>query len=627
MIGLTGITYFSDNNLNLNKLGEALSCTFKGKHIQSVNHSNSNCYINIFDEDLAGNIYENDEIMVVVAGDLYEEEYLNNSKTKASYLSQVFITDGPEACVGMNGSFIFLVYQKKKSIIYIGTDRNSFIPFYYTYYNSTLYFSWDMETLLTITNKQKKINYENLFFWILVGGLGVGDDTRFQGISKLEPGSFISINSSSIKKNKLPPFQYNPKTISYQNLLDDTIHSLYDATKCRVSKLERLGIGLSGGIDSRIVLAAAKKEYNGELFSYTHGISDFAENDIAQKVANYYGIRHIFMELPNLIYKDYAHDGVFFSGGNSLFKHGVQIHLFNTLKMKENAQGILQGSALDCSAGNAWMTDEIYSFNNREQLFQYYIDTHILKFSKDEFRNLFIDPKVADKLYRSTIDRIKAGLDTIPGDVIPDINTSFFYEMRGNRHYNIDLNYIMYSHRLITPTYDLNFLNSLSSVPHAYRRNDKFRVDLLIALDKDVSNIPYDYTMQPAWVNYPHTIKFKKILDEIERTQLKIWFDSGRNVYIPSKRWDANFLEWIRVYPQYRKFFFDLLTDKDSILGNQILNKKSIEKIINDHHSGKKEHHKLLTMLVSSELTYRVFLKGETENVHTDFVDFSHLFL
>ena len=45
MIGLTGITYFSDNNLNLNKLGEALSCTFKGKHIQSVNTSCEKCNI------------------------------------------------------------------------------------------------------------------------------------------------------------------------------------------------------------------------------------------------------------------------------------------------------------------------------------------------------------------------------------------------------------------------------------------------------------------------------------------------------------------------------------------------------------------------------------------------------
>ena len=184
---------------------------------------------------------------------------------------------------------------------------------------------------------------------------------------------------------------------------------------------------------------------------------------------------------------------------------------------------------------------------------------------------------------------------------------------------------MLYNHRLLNPTYDRDFLKVLSSVPYRYRRGDQFRVDLLKALDGGVSEIPYDATMQPAWLPSPYTKKFQRKLDEIEKLQLQIWFDSGGKIYLPSNRYDANFLEWIRVYPEYQKFLSDLLIGRDSILSDQFFRREKIREIIEMHISGKKANHKFLIMLASAELTCRLFLRNES-GISTNFVDFSKYF-
>ena len=546
--------------------------------------------------------------------------------SKAKYIRKVFINKGPTACVKLNGSYVFLLHDKRRGSIYIGTDQNSFIPTYYTEQDNIVYFSWDINTIYYSLENKPNFDYQNIFAWILTGGMGFINKTRFEGVNKLEPGSFISVDTKGLKETTTEPFYYYPKDISYDSLLNTTLESLYTAVKRRVVNHDRIGIGLSGGIDSRIVLAATEKQFSGNLLSYTYGKTNFNEIDIAKRVSDYYSIAHTTIEIPDLIYIEFSHDGVYYAGGNSLFKHGIQFHLFRSLKKMLKTQGILLGSALDCTAGCAWMTDSIYDISNKEDLFKYYIDHHVMKFSRSGFKDLFLNSAKGKELYSSTIDILESCLNNIHGDSIPDINTSFFLELRGKRWYNHNLIYQMFNHRLLTPTYDTDFLQSLAAIPYRYRRDDRFRIDLLKALDRRVAEIPYDSTMQPASLPSPYTHKFRAKLDEIEKEQLRVWIDSGGEIYLPSNRFDANFLEWIRVYPEYQKFYSDLLTNKESILCDQFLKREKIRQLINEHISGKKSHHKLLGMLASTEIMMRTYLYGKSNTINRNFIDFSKYF-
>jgi len=626
-MGFTGFASFQNDVGKVEKDSKIIEPTLIGSIIKSSECNFENVKIKYFDEDLDGCESNSDNVHVVLVGDIFEDDFLSNNKiSKSKYLRNVLFKEGIEACVKLNGSYAFLINDVKNNLLHIGTDQNSHIPVYYTEDNNKLYFSWDVSTVINSMSREFRLNYSSVFTTLLFGGMGFGDDTRFDGVKRLEPGSCISFGIKGIKKYSPEPFYYRPRNISYNSLLNDSIEALYSGVKRRIKKFDRLGISLSGGIDSRIVLASIKKnKYKGVLYSHTYGKPDFVENTIARKISNYFNVEHIGIELPDLIYIKYAKDGVFYSGGYSHFSYGPQIHLNATLKNKYDLQGIFLGSALDCTAGNAWMHDKIYNFKNRKELFKFYTSGHITKFSKAEFIEFFKEKNNGIDFYNSAIKTLNKSFEKIPDGEIPDINSSFFLENRGKRWHDRDCVYPLYSHRLLVPTYDRDFLSALSAVPFKYRRDDRFRIDMLKKINKGASNIIYDTTMQPAWLKSPYTKKFRAKLDELEKIQLQVWFESARAIYLPSNRYDANFLEWIRVYPEYQNFFQDILIGENSFFSNQLFRRKKIQSILDNHIGGNNTNHRLLVMLASAELTNKLFSRV-SPGVNTNFKNFSNYF-
>ena len=622
MIGLSGVASFRLPSAKLSELAGSLESSLKNEAIASVSYCHANCAVTVFDEDLSGCVAEGDEILAIVAGDIYEEDFCRDKAiSKAEYVRQVFLHGDAAACAKLNGSYAFLICDTRKSTIFFGTDENSFIPVYYAEHSGVVYFSWDISTVLNAMPNRPAVNYQNLFTWLLVGGRGFEDETRFESIKRLEPGSFVTIKDEGLTVYRSEPFHYRPDTTSEETLLNDAAESLRVAVRRRMTNLDRVALGLSGGLDSRIVLSAGVKEFDGQWACYTYGGANSVERDIARDVALYFGIPHIPIKFEDLMYIDYAKDGVFYSGGASLFKHGMQLHLFATLKSKYRMQGLLLGSALDLVLGGTYSPNTIYKLTDRGKLAQHYRET-LFNLTRAEFSDLFREPHQADDFFDGTEETLKTCLKSIPGDHPADINVAFTFDVRVKRWYNHNLIYPLYSHRLLTPTYDHDFLRVVARVPSEMRRDSRFRIKLLTLLDQGVSEIPYNATMQPAWLLPPYWQRFQRIQEEIDKAQQEVWFDSGRKVYLPSNSYDANFLEWFRVYPEYHEFLHRVLVAKDSVLCELFFNRDKVQGLIDHHIEGKAAYHKILVMLVSAELLFRVFVRGES-GINHRFLDFS----
>jgi hypothetical protein len=625
MISLSGAVSFILPSDKIKHLSETLSGKLRSELIKSKSHFTTNCAVVIFDEDLQGCVAEEDGILAVVVGDIYEDDFLQKGKaSKAEYLRQLFLHAGVAACVGLNGSYAFLLCDERQRNVYIGTDENSFIPVYYAEHSGVIYFSWDISTILDVMPGQPQINYQNLFTWLLVGGREFGDETRFESVRRLEPGSFLTITEDGFTVSRSDPFYFAPDGSSEATLLKDAAESMCAAVQRRVGRRDRVAIGLSGGLDSRIILAAGVKDYAGEWVCFTYGGVKCIDRDIARDVAHYFGLQHVPIVLGDLMYIDYARDGVFYSGGASLFKHGIQPHLYATLKSKYQAQGLLEAPAVGTIIGSHFAPDEINGLNDRSELLQLYRD-HIFNLTQERFISLFQKPQQAHEFYNGTLETLDRCLKAIPGDHLADINTAFTFEARLKRWYNLNLIYPLCSHRPLMPPYDHDFLRVVARIPLELRKDGRFRIKLLTQLDPGSAEFPYNAWMQPAWLLPPYNRPFQKIQEEIEEAQQQVWFDSGKTVYLPSNRWEANFLEWFRVYPQYREFLNEMLISKDAVLCDLLLERGAVQRLIDDHIEGRATNHKILIMLVSAELMCRMFLRGET-GFNRQFVDFSKYF-
>ena len=160
----------------------------------------------------------------------------------------------------MNGNYLIIIYDFNKEELFIITDENNIIPFFYYKTASDFIFSWDISVL---TNKVDSLayNYENLMSWLLVGGRSFFNTTRFQNIHRLEPGEIITIKQGSIRNIKAKYFCFEPSNSSINNLVDDAADALIKASK-RINKNKNYFLGLSGGLDSRILIGAIKKSIN-----------------------------------------------------------------------------------------------------------------------------------------------------------------------------------------------------------------------------------------------------------------------------------------------------------------------------------------------------------------------------
>ena len=392
----------------------------------------------------------------------------------------------------------------------------------------------------------------------------------------------------------------------------------------KFKNLDKVSIGLTSGIDSRLVLSSGIEDFQGEWLSFTFGGEKCIDRDTAKEIAKYYNIKHLPIEIDDLSYMNYGHDGVFYTGGASLFQMGLQIHLYASLKENFQCQGLIEAPATGFIIGGQLQPGNCHDLKSKEELLSYY-ENYFFNFNKETFCNLFSNKKSGMEYYQLTIDKISNSLDKMVNDKILDIHHSFIFHERTKRWANYNMVNILYSHRPILPTYDNDFLNVMSKIPSEMRQDGSFRSNLLSYIDKNVADFIYDQWMQPAWLCPPYTENFKLIVEEIEKAQQKVWYDSGKKIYLKSNRFEANFLEYIRVYPEYQKYFKDLLIGEDSILSDLYFSRKSISSLIESHISGKSENHKILFFLLSAELTCRIFEKNETVNVNNEFNYFSNL--
>ena len=626
MIGLAGVAGPRRDPQGLGSLATDLEGSILDDTIRFSKHVCQNAAVRCYDEDLEGGFAELDDITVFIVGDLYTDAFSSSAADRATFLLELYRKQGPAACAALDGAFAFLIVDQRERAVHLGTDQNSCIPLYYAVIDGVLHFSWDVSRILAAMPTRIELDEEHLFAWLLVGGRGFADRTRYRGVRRLEPGSVATLqkNSDEVSISHLQPFAFAADDASEETLLDQAAAALGSAVRRQVKDRNKLAIGLTGGLDSRLLLAIAKSEFAGDWYSYTYGRNGHVDSQIAKLVAEHFAIPHQSVVIGDELYIEHAADGVFYTGGASLFKMGIQPPMYAAMKKHIGNDGLLIGSALDLILGSTFSPEAVHQLKHRSQLMDYYRKA-LPNVSAETFTGLFEDRAKGKLFIDSTFALIEDGLSRIAGDNPVDVNDAFAFDVRIKRWYNHNMVVSLYSHRLLNPTYDHDFLDVVSKVPHHLRRDSLFRTKLLTHVDPAAAEIPCDSTLQPASLLPPHTLGFRELLAEMDRRRQSIWFESEHKTYLPSDRYEANFLEWLRVYPRYRAFADDLLTGKDAVLADIYFDRNALGGLIDRHVEGTETNHQLITMLMSAELMARQAM-GSHDGVHYQIADFPYLF-
>jgi len=225
----------------------------------------------------------------------------------------------------VNGEFLFLTLDKKSMSLRVSTDRYASIPFFYTSDESSFFGSVFYKDLWEHLKQQKrlKLNEQAIFEFLWLQRL-LGTKTYDSNSSFLLAATSLTFQSGNITQESYwrPSFEKTSAPIK------DTAHQLAELLRQSAKRKtsdhpSQIGMFLSGGTDSRTVLAA----FEQPPASFTIGVSDNNEVKIARTVANQVQSTHKFIPISQDPYSDNLDAMTMLGGGMHAFDHGIFYHL------------------------------------------------------------------------------------------------------------------------------------------------------------------------------------------------------------------------------------------------------------------------------------------------------------
>ncbi len=201
----------------------------------------------------------------------------------------------PDFPKGLNGRFHGLVADRVRGTVTLFNDRYGLQRLYYHEAPDTFYFAAEAKAILKVRPELRNMEPRGLGEFIVCGCV-LENRSLFSGIHVLPPGSAWSFRQGNLEKKgsyfesreweeqePLEPEAY------YAQLRDVFVHNL----PRYFNGHERVGVSLTGGLDTRIIMAWRKAEHNS-LPCYTYGsmYRDNQDVQLARRVAKICGQQH-----------------------------------------------------------------------------------------------------------------------------------------------------------------------------------------------------------------------------------------------------------------------------------------------------------------------------------------------
>lgn len=187
----------------------------------------------------------------------------------------------------LDGYFCAVIYNQKNQKIKLISDRYGMRFLYWYHKNGLFIWGSEVKALLAISNLDKQLDLESYDCFMDLGYL-MGEHTWFEYVKLIKPATVIEYDIAldlASHKHYWKWSEISPSRISFDEAVDQVGKRFIEAVKCRFNPDEKVGISLSGGLDSRAILAALDElypDYDG--YAYTFGIPDCDEITIAEKV-------------------------------------------------------------------------------------------------------------------------------------------------------------------------------------------------------------------------------------------------------------------------------------------------------------------------------------------------------
>jgi asparagine synthase (glutamine-hydrolysing) len=396
-------------------------------------------------------------------------------------------------------------------------------------------------------------------------GYLMGEHTWFEHIKLINPATIIEFDIANQKLDQYHYWQWSqiiPSDLTFEQAVDELGKRFFTAVKRRFDPNEKIGVSLSGGLDSRAILAAVNHlypDYDG--YAYTFGKPDCDDIKIAQQVISRTNWRHrIFYFndenwfVPRLE-KIWNTDGMM----DMMHMHGSEF----LKNISEDIVLNLNGYAGDVVMGGGFLNkiplDARVSEENAKAFYKQY---SALSMPDSNFYDIF---HVEPNIYMNRVRRF-----TNMGTV----NSLIKINQR-------------------KPFFDNSVIELVFSMPDEYRLGNKiYSAMLLKYFPKFFTDIPWQKTGRPVGIKYTPTIVSKGFKKGIRKLKKLCNIESDQGY--------TNYPKWIKNHNISRQVK-NILLSPESHTG-KFFGTDVIEKYLQAHLKGTNNYSNQILRLVTIEI-------------------------
>lgn len=473
---------------------------------------------------------------------------------------------GTDCFKKFNGMFAVSIYDKNKNKLILGRDRLGVKPLYFYQKDDELHFSSEIKSFLNYGWFDNTIDKQSIHNYLKFNYIPI-PNTIYKFVKHIEPASFYEIDIETLDAQVTKYWEIE-NTKEHENISEAEVFEkideiLTDAIKIRLRSDVGIGAFLSGGLDSSLVCAMTKKNFDVSLDTYSIGFKEkkFDESMYAKQVADFCGLNnhvHILesdiIDLWNITtwYNDQPHGDISF----------IPTYILSKFAAKDYKLVFTGDGGDEAFAG--YMK---YFSVLEHSLEDYFDDISLIK-----------DDRIFDELYHDTFKK-EVDYET-PLMIFTETINEVSQKDNINKILHFDTRHLLPGNNLVKPD-KMAMANSLET-----------RSPLL------------DYRLFELMQSLPGKYKLSENETKYVLKKFALKYLPHNIVYREKQMFTVPVGEWFKT--KLKDYVIDII-HSDSLKSRNIFDHTYLNKILNEHIENKKDYTRELRAIVNLELWFRNF--------------------
>ncbi len=598
--GIVGRTNITDAPRILTRMAEAIPV--KGAVAQQHSNTTAAAHIAILQPPRigasGGGIAERPSgTFCIYEGVIYRESGSVNHTLVEQHGAEVLLThylaSGVEGFTRVRGSFNAALWDADKGVFILANDKLGHRPLFWGYRNGTLVFASLLARVMASRILATTIDVE-AFADLLSYEYILGERTLFQDVRILPPGSYLTLKDGNLQIR------------TYWRLDQVEVHGGYDARRQEelqhafTSAVQRAvrpditcSVGLTGGLDSRCVLAAAASQQLS-FISHTGGQENSTDVVLSRQLAERVGATHRFEQLSPEHTGAWLTPMVLHQGGiiATLHSHPCQ-YLYEAPHCDAEVLGI--GGEF---VRSFWLSAKDPAITSQADAQQFLRNRLMGRERRQQLEQLW-RPEFRTTGTRAPQEHLDSLLAAYTPQDTPAVALDYFYlHERCRKFLNKAVLISRAYEEVYFPFLDHQWIEAVAAVPLSERLANKIQVELIKNLYPSLLDIPYTKTLISFSASPLQTWMINRYRAVQRKASRKLGFVKGPPAVVPNH----DYPRWSR--QQMRNTLVELLYHPEAAY-RAYLSWDAVEPMLNRHFSGAENKSGLVSALAVFEIAHK----------------------